>query len=340
MVKFKQNRFGLISSVLLAFLLVFSLAESHAAKKISIKFTTIQMPKQQMGKAALELGKLVNKELGDKVDMKVFTSAQLYRGKEEMEALMRGEIQMAFVIGSRLETIDPALQCFKLPYLFNDVDVAYKILDGPMMAEIFKKLPPRNLQFLGLVNSGNVVFSNAKRPLKTPADFKGLKIRSYGRMGKDTAAFLGATAVVTPSSETFSALQTGVIDGVMTPNSVYLKRKYNTIQKYVTDGGLVNFTNTALLANLKFWNGLPDDIRTKLQGMINNMTAKMRAEMKQDNAKIFDRIAASGNEVHNLTAEQTAAWKKALQPLYDKYGPEIGQDFIEKLQKEAAALSK
>lgn len=340
MVKLMQNRFGLVCGVLLTFLLVFTVAESQAAKKIEIKFTTIQMPKQQMGKAALGLGKMVNKELGDQVNMKVFTSAQLYRGKEEIEALIRGEIDMAFVIGSRLETIDPALQCFKLPYLFNNVDVAYKIIDGPMVTEIFKKLPPRNLQFLGAVNSGNVVFSNAKRPLKLPSDFKGLKIRSYGRMGKDTASFLGATAVVTPSSETFSALQTGVIDGVMTPNSVYLKRKYNTIQKYVTDGGLVNFTNTALLANLKFWNGLPDDIRTKLKGMIANMTARMRAEMKADNTKIFDRIKAAGNEVHHLTPQQEAAWKKALQPLYDKYGPEIGQDFIEKLQKQSAALSK
>jgi len=340
MAKLLQNRFGLVCGVLLTFLLVFTVAGSQAAKKIEIKFTTIQMPKQQMGKAALELGKAVNKELVDKVDMKVFTSAQLYRGKEELEALIRGEIDMAFVIGSRLETIDPALQCFKLPYLFSSVDVAYKIIDGPMMTEIFKKLPPRNLKFLGAVNSGSVVFSNAKRPLKMPSDFKGLKIRSYGRMGKDTAAFLGATAVVTPSSETFSALQTGVIDGVMTPNSVYLLRKYNTIQKYVTDGGLVNFTNTALLANLKFWNELPDDVRTKMEKMIANMTARMRAEMKDDNAKIFDRIAEAGNEVHHLTPEQEAAWKKALQPLYEKYGPEIGQDLIEKLQKQSAALSK
>ena len=134
-----------------------------AAKKIQIKFTTIQMPKQQMGKAALKLGKAVKAQLGDKVQMKVFTSAQLYRGKEEIEALMRGEIQMAFAIGSRLETIDPALQCFKLPYLFNDVDVAYKLIDGAFGNELFKKLPPRNLKVLSVVNSGNVVFSNAKR---------------------------------------------------------------------------------------------------------------------------------------------------------------------------------
>lgn len=336
----KTARILLILSVGLSVLFAMGTNPSYAAKKIPIKLTTIQMPKQQMGKAALKLGKMVNKELGDRVQMKVYTSAQLYRGKEEMEALIRGEIQMAFVIGSRLETIDPALQCFKLPYLFPNVDVAYKVLDGPLGKDLFKMLPPRNLQFLGIVHAGNVVFSNAKRPLLWPDDFKGLKIRSYGRMGKDTAAFLGATAVVTPSSETFSALQTGVIDGVMTPNSVYLLRKYNTIQKYVTDGGLVNFTNSVLLANLKFWNGLPPDIRTRLKAMVDGLIAEMRAEMKADNEAIFARIKASGNEVYRLTPEQVAAWKKALRPLHDKYGPEIGKDLIATLEREVARLSR
>jgi TRAP-type C4-dicarboxylate transport system substrate-binding protein len=110
-------RLSLVLAISLTLLLALNLSEPLAAKKITIKFTTVQMPKQQMGKAALQLGKAVNSQLGDKVQMKVFTSAQLYRGKEEIEALMRGEIQMAFVIGSRLEGIDPALQCFKLPYV-------------------------------------------------------------------------------------------------------------------------------------------------------------------------------------------------------------------------------
>jgi C4-dicarboxylate-binding protein DctP len=333
-------RLSLMLAIFISIVLVGFLSETMAAKKITIKFTTVQMPKQQMGMAALKIAKIVNSQLGDRVVMRVYPSAQLYRGKEEIEALMRGEIEMSFVIGSRLESLDPSLQCFKLPFLFENVDVAYKVLDGPMGKELFKKLPPRNLQFLGLVNSGNVVFSNAKRPLRLPKDFEGLKMRSYGRMGKDTAAGLGATAVVTASSETFSALQQGVIDGVMTPNSVYLKRKYNTIQKYVTDGGTVNFTNTALLANLKFWNGLPDDVRSKLKAILDNVTAEMRMEMKAANEKIFDRISKAGNEVHHLSPEETAAWAKALQTLFVKYGPEIGESLIGDLRKEIAKFSK
>ena len=84
----RVNIFGILT-ILVFTLSVLTPALCQAANKIQIKFTTIQMPKQQMGKAALTLAKWVKKDLGDKVDMKVFTSAQLYRGKEELEAVRR-----------------------------------------------------------------------------------------------------------------------------------------------------------------------------------------------------------------------------------------------------------
>jgi len=336
-IKFKRSGWGFL--VLIAALLLFNMTNALAAKKIIIKLTTIQMPKQQMGKACLKLAKIVNSRLGDKVQVAVFPSAQLYRGNEEIEALSRGEIQMSFVIGSKLELLDPSFQAFKLPFLFPDVETGYRVIDGPIGQELFSKLPSKNLQFLGLVNAGNVVLSNSKHPLLMPEDFKGLKMRSFGRMGKDTLAALGAQAVVTASSETFSALQQGVIDGLATPNSVYLKRKYNTIQKYVTDGGMINFTNVVILANYNFWKGLPDDVRTELKQILDKLVIEMREEMKANNEKIFDKIKATGNKVYRLTPEQVAAWKKALQKVYDKYGPEIGIKLIERMEKEIAKQS-
>jgi len=173
-----------------------------------------------------------------------------------------------------------------------------------------------------------------------PEDFRGLKMRSYGRMGKDTLEALGATAVVTASEETFSALQEGVIDGMSTPNSVYLLRKYNTVQKYVTDGGMLNFTNGYLLTNLKFWNGLPADVRTPLKAIVDRLIADMRREMDEDNVKIDDRIRKSGNELFILTPEQVAAWKKVLQVVYTKYGPEIGEEMIKKVQDRVKELGR
>jgi C4-dicarboxylate-binding protein DctP len=339
MKRLAHKRFGWMLGVLLAALLVFNVSGAQA-KKITIKLTTVQMPKQQMGKGAQQLAAMVNKELGDKVEIKVYPSAQLYGGKEEIEALMRGEIQMCLPIGSQLENVDPALQLFKLPFVFPSAEVAYKVLDSDIGTALMKKVFDKNILSLGIFSSGNVLFSDSKRPLLMPEDFKGLKMRSFGRMGKDTLEALGATAVVTASEETFSALQEGVIDGMSTPNSVYLPRKYNTVQKYVTDGGMVNFTNGYLLANVNFWNGLPGDVRAPLKAIVDKFIADIRKEMDEENVKINEQIKKTGNELFILTPEQAAAWKKALQVVYTKYGPEIGEDMIRKVQDRVAALSR
>jgi len=334
------KKISVVLGALLALVLTLGLSSAPAADKITIKLTTVQMPKQQMGKGAQQLATIVKKELGEKVEIKVYPSAQLYGGKEEIEALMRGEIEMCFPIGSQLENVDPALQLFKLPFIFPSAHVAYKVLDSDIGTALMKKVLDRNILSLGIFTSGNVLFANSKRPLLMPEDFKGLKMRSFGRMGKDTLQALGATAVVTASEETFSALQQGVIDGMSTPNSVYLLRKYNTVQKYVTDGGMVNFTNGYLLANAKFWNGLPGDVRTPLKAIIDKVIADMRKEMDEENIKINERIKKTGNELFILTPEQVAAWEKALQVVYTKYGPEIGEDMIKKVQDRVKELSR
>ena len=320
-------------SFLVILALIAAPAAGGAEEKITIRLTTIQMPGQQMGAACSRLAEKVARTLEDKVDLRVYPSAQLYRSKEEIEALARGEIEMSFVIGSKLEVLDPSFQILKLPFLFPDVDTAYAVLDGPVGDELFGILPGKGLHFLGLVHSGNVVLSNSKRPLLRPEDFQGLRMRSFGRIGKDTLAALGAMAVVTASSETFSALQQGVIDGLATPNAVYLKRKYETVQKYVTDGGMLNFTNSVLLANEASWKRLPEDIRLELERIIAQLIAEMRMEMAEENERIFDRIRKSGNEVYRLTPEQLTTWKKLLKSVYDRHVADIGTDLFERTVK-------
>jgi C4-dicarboxylate-binding protein DctP len=334
-----DKKFGLALGILLTAFLVFNPPAAHA-KKITIRLATVQMPKQQMGRGAQQLATAVNRELGDKVEMKVYPSAQLYGGKEEIEALMRGEIEMSFPIGSQLENVDPTLQLFKLPFIFPSVEVAYKVLDSEIGTALMKKLLDKNILVLGIFSSGNVLFSDSKHPLLMPEDFRGLKMRSFGRMGKDTLEALGATAVVTASEETFSALQEGVIDGMSVPNSVYLLRKYNTVQKYVTDGGMLNFTNGYLLTNAKFWNGLPGDVRTPLKAISDKVIADMRKQMEEQNSKIDEEIKKTGNEVFTLTPEHVAAWEKALRVVYTKYGPEIGEDIIKRVQDRVSELSR
>ncbi len=329
--------------LILAFSFIFTVHTNAYAKKIVIKISTVQMPRQQMGEFSLKFAKVVSSDpdLKDKVEIKVYPSAQLYSGKEELEALTRGELEMAFVIGSKPEVLDPAFQILNLPFIFPSLDVGFKVLASETGKKyLWSKLDKHNIKFLGIAFSGTPVVSNSKHPILMPDDFKGLKMRSYGRISKSTLEALGATCIVTASEETFGALQQGMIDGLLTPNAVYMARKYYTIQKYVTDTGTMNLSNGQLFASAKFWAGLPDDVRSKLETILDKMIAENNQEYVEKDKQIFKEIEAKGNEVSHLTPEQTKAWKEATRSIYTDYGPEIGEDVIEKIEAEVERLSK
>lgn len=336
----KTPRF-LAFAVIAAF---FAMPLSNAqAEKIIIKITTVQMPVQQMGKFSLDFSKNVKNDpfLKDKVEVKAYPSAQLYSGEQELAALSRGELEMAFVIGSKPEVLDPAFQVLNLPYMFPSVDVGLKVLTGETGRKyLWSKLDKHNIRFMGIVFSGSIIISNSKRPLLMPADFVGLKLRSYGRMAKSMLEDLGANAIVTASEETFGALQQGMIDGAIVPDAVYLARKYYTIQKYVSVPGMINFSNGQLLANTGFWNGLPADVRSGLEAMLNKMLAENNKEYISQDQNVLKTIAAKGNEVSYLTPEQQKAWAKATEKMYAEYGPEIGTDLINHVREDIKKLEK
>jgi C4-dicarboxylate-binding protein DctP len=264
----------------------------------------------------------------------------LYTGQEEIQAVIKGEIQMAYVIGSAVEPIDTSLELLKLPFLFPDVSTLYKVLEGPVGQKLFSKLKEKGVLVTSIASSGDVVISNSKRPIKNVEDFKGLKMRSFGRMGAATLKALGALAIVTASEETYTALQQGVIDGCTVPNIVFLARKYYDVQKYVSGAGMLNATLAFILVNKAWWEKLPADVRDELGAVIKRLEKEQRAEIEVDNKKVFDQIAAKGSQVHMLTVAEQAALKKALQPVYTEFTPAIGADLVKETQAAVEKLSK
>jgi C4-dicarboxylate-binding protein DctP len=341
MKRFKGKKFGLVMVIAISLMLSIAISDVQA-KKIVIKASTVQMPRQQMGRFLLKLADVVNgdNELKDKVQVNVYPSAQLYSGEGEIQAVSKGELEMAFVIGSKPTILDPAFQVWELPFVFPSIDGAIKILGGEIGKELFAKLDKYDIVGLGMAFSGTPVISNSKKPLLWPKDFEGMKLRSYGRITKSSLEALGATAIVTASEETFSALQQGMIDGLITPNDVYMKRKYYTIQKYVTDTGTFNWSCGILLVSTKFWNGLPEDVREKLGNILSRLLDENNREMVENNQQVFKDIEATGNQIFRLTPEQQVAWKKATRVVYDKFGPEIGMDLIKKIEAKGEELSK
>lgn len=332
----------IILGLLVGLLSVSVLAASglSAPRLIQIKLTTVQLDNQQMGVAAQQLKKLADQRLGSKVKLSVYTGAQLYSGVEELEAIKKGDIQLCLAIGSAMGSLDPTMSIFKLPFLFPNVEVAYKVLDGPVGDKVFANLKKQGINVLGGFSSGSIIISNSSRPLLMPADFKGLKMRTSGKMEAAIIESLGAISTVIPSEETYTGLQQKVIDGLATPSTVFYARKYHEVQKYVTNAGILYWSNGFLLANDKFWSGLPKDIRNDLKKIADEVLREVRANDEVELQDMLKKLKAAGIEVHTLTSDQIAAWRKAALPVYKEYESSIGASLIAEVTKEIEKLSK
>ena len=337
----KKQKLLAVAGICLGVLVVSWYSTSFAAP-IELKITTVQLRQQQMGEAIERLAKYINADprLKDKVRVRTYPAAQLYTGQEETQALIKGEIQMSYVIASSMDLVHPSMELWKLPYLFPDIEAGYKVMDGPVGKKAFANVETKGITIVGSVSSGTVIVSNSKHPIRKVEDFKGLKMRSFGPMGATTLRALGAMAVVTASEETYTALQQGVIDGATTPAGVFLVRKYYDVQKFTTNAGMLNATFGFLVVNSNWWKGLPADVRPGLSEAIQKVIKEQRKEIIAEDEKVFDQIKAKGCQVIVLTPAEQASWKAALQPVYTDYGPKIGSDLVKEAQKEAERLSK
>ncbi|MGE5650688.1 MAG: DctP family TRAP transporter solute-binding subunit, partial [Bacillota bacterium] len=179
----------------------------------------------------------------------------------------------------------------------------------------------------------------ANKPLRTPADFRGLKMRIQSSKVLD-AQFraLGANPQVMAFSEVYQALQTGVVDGTEnTPSNIYTQKMHEVQSNMtVSKHGYIGY---AVIVNKKFWDGLPADIRTALEGAMKEATKYTNAIAEQENAQALENIKKAGKtNVYVLNDKEKAEWRKALQPVHTQMAGRIGKDLIDSVNKEAAAL--
>jgi C4-dicarboxylate-binding protein DctP len=335
----KIQKQRVLSGICLGLLAILWCSSSLAAP-IDMKITTVQMKHQQMGVGIERLAKYINSKLKDNVRVRTYPAAQLYTGQEETQALIKGEIQMSYVIASSMDLVHPSMEMWKLPYLFPDIETGYRVMDGPVGKKAFANVETKGITIVGAVSSGTVAVSNSKHPIRKVEDFKGLKMRSFGPMGATTLRALGAMAVVTASEETYSALQQGVIDGATTPAGVFFARKYYDVQKYVTNPGPMNSTFGFLVVNSDWWKSLPADVKSGLSEAIQRLIKEQRQEIVVDDEKVFDQIKAKGCQMIVLTPAEQTNWKAALQPVYTEFGPKIGSDLVKEAQKEGESKGK
>jgi len=303
---------------------------AQAAEPIVIKFSHVVADDTPKGKGALKFKELAEKYTNGAVKVEVYPNSTLYKDKEELEALQLGAVQ---IIAPSLAKFGPLgvrqFEVFDLPYIFDGYEDLHKVTYGPVGKKLLAALEPKGIKGLAYWDNGFKVFS-ANKPLRKPEDFKGLKMRiQSSKVLEAQMRALGALPQVMAFSEVYQALQTGVVDGTENPPSNLYTQKMHEVQKYVTlsNHGYLGY---AVIANKRFWDGLPDTIRTQLEKAMKEATEYVNDIAKEENEKALEAVRKAGtSEIIELTPEEKLALKKALIPVHEEMAPRIGKKVIE-----------
>ena len=310
-------------------------AIAMAQAPIVIKFSHVVAADTPKGKASEFFAKKAAELTKGKVKVEVYANSALYKDKEEMEALQLGAVQM---LAPSLAKFGPLgakeFEAFDLPYIFDNTAELHKITQGPVGASLLAKLEPKGIKGLAFWDNGFKSFS-ANKPLKSPADFKGLKMRiQSSKVLESQMRALGALPQVMAFSEVYQALQTGVVDGTENPHSNLYTQKMHEVQKHMTltEHGYLGY---AVITNKKFWDGLPGDVRGQLEQAMKEATVYANGIAKAENDGALEKIKASGKtQVHTPTAAERSAFKKALVKTHTDMESRIGKETIQSIYKE------
>jgi C4-dicarboxylate-binding protein DctP len=324
-----------IAAVTLAVAAVVFGASAFAQAPIVIKFSHVVAVDTPKGKAAEYFKKLAEERTKGRVKVEVFPNSQLYKDGEEMEALQLGSVQMLAPSVAKFGPLGAReFEVFDLPYIFDNFAEMHKVTQGPIGKQLFAKLETKSITGLAFWDNGFKDMS-ANKALRLPADVKGLKMRiQSSNVLEAQMRALGAIPQKMAFSEVYQGLQTGVVDGTENPASNFYTQKMHEVQKYMTmtDHGVIEY---AVIANKKFWDGLPADIRTMLEGAMADATKFANDIAKKENDDALDAVKKSGKtEIITLTPEQKAAWKKALVQVHREQESRIGKDLIQAIYKE------
>jgi C4-dicarboxylate-binding protein DctP len=310
---------------------------AYAEAPIVIKFSHVVATDTPKGQAAERFKQLAEKATNGRVKVEVYPNSQLYKDKEELEALQLGAVQM---LAPSLAKFGPLgvkeFEAFDLPYIFPSKTTLYNVTEGEIGKGLLKKLEPKGITGLAFWDNGFKVMS-ANKPLHMPADFRGLKMRIQSSKVLDAQMLaLGANPQVLAFSEVYQALQTGVVDGTENPPSNMYTQKMHEVQKYVTVSNH-GYLGYAVIVNKKFWDGLPADIRAALEKSMREATTFEKAIAQRDNDMALDAIRKTGKTtIYTLSVQEQAEWRRVLLPVQKQMEGRIGKDLISAINKEAA----
>ncbi len=307
---------------------------ARADAPIVLKFSHVVAVDTPKGQAAEFFKRRAEELTGGRVRVEVYANSSLYKDREEIEALQLGAVQM---LAPSLSKFGPLgvkeFEVFDLPFLFADHAALRKVTQGPVGKELLKRLEAKGIVGLAYWDNGFKCFS-AQRPLRTPADYRGIKMRIQSSTVIDAQMrALGALPQAMAFSDVTPALRAGVVEGTENPISNLYTQRMHEVQRHLT---LTNhgYLGYATIVNKRFWDGLPADIRAQLRRAMDEATEYANRIAQEKNDEDLAKVRAAGTtRVYVPTAAERLALKKILVPVHAKMQARIGKELIDAIYR-------
>lgn len=308
-----------------------------AAEPIVIKFSHVVAADTPKGQAAEKFKQLAEQRTGGRIRVEVYPNGQLFKDKDELQALQKGEVQMLAPSTGKFAPLGfPEFDALDLPYLFSSEAALHKVTAGPIGQGLLRKLESKGMVGLAFWDNGFRVLS-ANRPLRVPADVKGLTMRiNSSGVNQAIVRSVGAGPRPLPLSEVYPALQRGVVDGMDGNISNFFTQKHHEVQKYLVDTRH-SYSAYVVVVNKRFWDDMPQDLRATLASVMKDATAFNNVVASKDAFDAWRGIKASGKTViHVPTQAERTMWMAAMAPVQDALAPRVGKELLQAIRMEVA----
>lgn len=316
----------LVGSVFLLFLLFTAAcgqenetSSSDSKGEFTIKFAHVVSPSTAKGKAAEKFGELIEERTDGQIKVEVYPDSQLGSDREILEQMQSGTVHMNAPFTGVLPTFVKEFELFDLPFLFKDREQAYELTNGELGDLLGEKLDAQGLHLLGFWDGGFKHLTNSVRPIETPEDMSGLKMRtSQSPLLIQQFQELNAGGVSIDFSELYTSLQTKTVDGQENPLSNIVSKKFYEVQDYLTLSGH-GYMAYPLIISKNFYNNLPEELQVAVNEVAQEVTEWQWEVALQDEEEYINILNDTDIQINELSADQKQEFKEAMTGVYDEY---------------------
>jgi tripartite ATP-independent transporter DctP family solute receptor len=320
------------------------LSAAAADYKAEYKLSTVVGKPFPWGNAGERWAELVKEKTGGKINIKMYPGTSLVGGDQtkEFTAIRQGAIDLS--IGSTINWSPQIkeLNIFSMPFLMPDYKAIDALTQGQVGKELFNILSSKDVLPLAWGENGFRELSNSKRPIKSPDDLKGLKIRVVGSpLFLDTFTALGANPTQMSWADAVPALSAGAVDGQENPLTIFTVAKLHSAanQKNLTLWGYVADPLIFVVSKTVWDSWKPEDQKlvreAAVQAAKENIAEARKGLIPPDDTTIKE-VQGLGVNVVRLTDAEKAVFKKATKDVYDKWAKQIGPELVKKAEESVA----